>query len=162
MRGEGLVAAVGDFPGDIDKVRATLESQDLGDLDAIDGVGFEANFQLVGAIGQHCGTVDPLEIRAMGRQPLANQTALRDELMLGVEQDEILVLVVMFLVLDQFKVDQISTLGGDGRLQQIGADREGFGGRHGRRPRDGCGGNRGTSLQIGRRRRRSTGCAFGR
>ncbi len=63
----------------------------------------------------------------MGRQAFADQAALRHVLMLGIEQDEVSCLVVVFLVFQQLQADQIAALGGNGCLQQIGADGKGFG-----------------------------------
>ena len=70
---------------------------------------------------------DASEGRTMGRQAFADQAALRHVLMLGIEQDEVSCLVVVFLVFQQFQADQIAALRGNGRLQQISADGKGFG-----------------------------------
>ena len=59
-------------------------------------------------------------------QAFANQATLRQILVLGVKQDEIFVLVVVFLVLEQLKLNQITTLGGNGCLEQICTYRESF------------------------------------
>ena len=127
VRGNGLVAAVGDFPAYIDQVGTTLEGQYLGHLDTVLLGSFQANLQFVRAFSQLGSAGDASEGRTMGRQAFADQAALRHVLMLGIEQDEVSCLVVVFLVFQQFQADQIAALRGNGRLQQIGADGKGFG-----------------------------------
>ena len=127
VRSNRLVAAVGDFPVHIDQVGTTLEGQHLGHLDAVLLGGFQANLQFFGSFSQFGSACDAGEGRTMGRQTLADQAALRHVLMLGIKQDEVSCLVVVFLVFQQFQADQIAALRGNGRLQQIGADGKGFG-----------------------------------
>ena len=66
----------------------------------------------------------------MGRQTFANQPSLGEILVLGIKQDKGLVLVVVFLVPEQFEGNYIAALGGNGGLQQIGRDRERLGSRN--------------------------------
>jgi hypothetical protein len=76
MRRDGWPATVGDFPGNIDDIGIAAEGQDLGNLAAVGGIGFQANLQFVGAVGQLVGAGNAAEGRAMRRQAFADQAAL--------------------------------------------------------------------------------------
>ena len=154
MRNDRLLAIVGDFPSDVDDIGVTVEGQDLGDLAAVGAIGLQADLKFVGAVGQLVRAGDTAEGRAMRRQAFANQATLSKILVAGgVEEDEVFLLVVVFLVIEQFEADDVSALGGNCRFHQIGADREGFPGgcrvhRHGRTA------SRGSCLQGAGRLRR--------
>lgn len=161
MRSNRLITGVGDFPGNVDNVGVAAEGQDLGDLAAIGGIGLETDLQFVGAIGQFVGAGDAAEGRTVGRQAFADQAALRKVLVRGVEEDKVLVLVALFLVVEQFETDDVTALGGDGRFHQIGTDGEGLGSIRHR-----CGSRRGrcdrARLQADGGTRCVTACGSGR
>ena len=150
MRSDCLLAAVGNFPGNVHHIAAALEGQDLGHLGAIGSIGFQSNLQFITAFSQLVGAGNTAELAAMRRQTVTDQAGLNHVLMLGIQQQEVLVLIIVFLVVQQLETDQIAALQGDGGLDAIRGDGEGLGGIGGRnRRRNARGGSDCTCLQRG-------------
>ena len=52
VRGESLVAAIGNFPSNINQIGAAFEGEDLGNFHAIGGIRFQTHGQFIGAFSQ--------------------------------------------------------------------------------------------------------------
>ena len=126
VRRDRLIRTIDDFPGHIHNIAAALEGKDTGNAYTLRAIRFQSHLQFVLTFGQFERAIDTLEQTAMRGQAITDQTALCLVVMLRAKKMEILFVILALLVIQELQPDQITTLGGDRDLGQIGGHGTGF------------------------------------